>query len=313
MHTKKISFVIPAYNEGGGNIGKIEEELRKVMTTLPFEYEIIFVDDGSSDTTLQEIKTLAHKTTNVFYVELSRNFGHQPAIKCGMDLAKGDCVITMDADLQHPPTVVPQLITLWEEGFDLVYTVRQEDKRLSYMKRKTSSLFYSMLNKLSEIKLEKGEADFRLLDRVVVEAFTKFTESELFLRGLVKWMGFRQTAVYYTPNERFAGSSKYNLSKMLSFGLKGITSFSVRPLTLTVAIGMLFLILSLLYIPYLLVSFYMGNVISGWTSIMATVIFFGGLQLIMIGIIGMYIGKLSIQSKQRPLYFIRDTNYKTRS
>jgi dolichol-phosphate mannosyltransferase len=218
----------------------------------------------------------------------------------------------MDSDLQHPPAVVATLIAKWEEGYDVVYTRRLEDPNLPWLKRKTSSSFYKLLNGISDLKLEQGTADFRLMNRSALEAFSHLNESELFIRGLVKWTGFRQAAVDYEPKDRHAGDSKYNMKKMISFGLRGITSFSVRPLQMIAYLGMTLFLISMVLAPYAVVSYFMGKAVSGWTSLMISVIFFGSLQLLMIGVLGLYVSKLVIQSKQRPLYFIRETNYRTR-
>jgi len=305
---KKISFVIPVYNEVA-NIQSLYDELESILVGLSYSYEFIFVDDGSTDDSLGLIKRLAQTKSHVFFIELSRNFGHQYALKAGLDLSKGDCVISMDCDLQHPPEVVLNLIQKWEEGYDVVYTRRYEDKKLPRFKRKTSSLFYAFLNKISDVKIENGTADFRLMNRNVLTAFSHLNESELFIRGLIKWAGFRQAAVDYSPRQRYAGESKYNFRKMLSFGFRGITSFSVKPLKLIAYLGMMLFIISMILVPYALISYFLGYTVSGWTSLMISIIFFGSLQLLMIGIIGLYMSKLVIQSKQRPLYFIRDTNY----
>ena len=305
---RKISFVIPVFNEAA-NIGVLLSELRGALKDVPYPMEFIFVDDGSRDGSLNVIKALAETDPRIFFVELSRNFGHQYALKAGLDLCSGDCVVTMDCDLQHPPEVVKRLIAKWEEGYDVVYTRRRDDKNLPWIKRKTSALFYVMLNTISDIELERGTADFRLMNRNVLDAFSHLNESDLFIRGLVKWAGFRQTAIDYEPNPRFAGRSKYNLKKMISFGLKGITSFSVRPLQMIASLGMLLFFISMVLAPYAIISYLMGKAVSGWTSLMISVIFFGSLQLLMTGVVGLYISKLVIQSKHRPLYFIRDTNY----
>lgn len=307
-YKKKISFVIPVYNEAG-NISRLYQELALILGKIPYASEVIFVDDGSSDGSLTTIKLLAADNPAIFYIELSRNFGHQQALKAGLDLSIGDCVISMDCDLQHPPELIPSLIEKWEQGFDVVYTKRKEDKKLSWWKRKTSSLFYVILNKFSDLKLESGTADFRLMDRSILDAFAHLNENELFIRGLVKWAGFRQTAVEYEPGSRYAGTSKYNFGKMMSFAIRGITSFSVKPLKLIAYVGLALFIASMVLVPYALGSYFFGRTVEGWTSIMICIIFFSSLQLLMLGIIGLYISKIAIQSKQRPLYFIRNTNY----
>ena len=306
--SRKISFVIPVYNEVA-NIQLLYKELTSVLSDIPYSYEFIFVDDGSTDESLAQIKQLSQINARVFYIELSRNFGHQYALKAGLDLSNGDCVVSMDCDLQHPPEVVKKLIEKWEAGYDVVFTRRNEDKKLSWIKRKTSSFFYAVLNKISDLKLESGTADFRLMNRNALNAFAHLNESELFIRGLIKWSGFRQTAIDYDPRDRYSGNTKYDLRKMLSFAFRGITSFSVKPLRMIAYLGMTLFLISMILVPYALISYIMGKAVSGWTSLMISVIFFGSLQLLMIGIIGLYLSKLVIQSKHRPLYFIRETNY----
>ncbi len=305
--TKKISIVVPACNEEG-NIPVLVDALEEVMGSLNYEYQLIFVDDGSSDGTLALIKAISKTKTNIRYIGLSRNFGHQNALKAGLDLAGGDAVIMMDGDMQHPPALIPVLLEQWEAGNDIVYTIRKDHQDMPMMKRKTSNMFYNLINNLSDIELEQGTADFRLMDRRVVDVFREFKETDLFLRGLVKWMGFKQSGIEYEPAERLKGKSKYTMKKMIRFALQGITSFSTKPLYIATYLGMSFSLISLLYVPYIIYSYYFGHAISGWTSIIATIAFFGGLQLMILGIIGMYLGKLFQQSKQRPHYIVKETN-----
>ncbi|MBC7615413.1 MAG: glycosyltransferase family 2 protein [Pedobacter sp.] len=302
-----VSVVIPAHNEEE-NIVVIVDRIEKVFNELHYNFEILVVDDGGTDKTLHIIEGLAKIKDNFFYIELSRNFGHQPALKAGLDYAKGDCVISLDADLQHPPELFKQMLEKWEEGYDIVYTRREEDKRLSIKKRKASKYFYKLLNSLSDIEIEPGTADFRLLDRTAVEAFKTFSEDDPFVRGLIKWIGFKQYAIDYVPEQRFAGVSKYNLGRMMRLAIQGVTSFSVKPLHTAAYLGFFFSFSSLLYIPYILYAFYTKQEVSGWASLIITVAFFGGLQLIILGIIGIYIGKMFMQTKNRPNYIIRSTN-----
>lgn len=304
---KLVSVVIPAHNEEE-NIIVIVDRIEKVFEPLPYDFEIVVVDDGGTDRTLEVIEDLAKKKDNFFFIEFSRNFGHQPALKAGLDYAKGDCVISLDADLQHPPEMFKQMLERWEEGCEIVYTRRQEDKKLSFKKRKTSYYFYRLLNSLSDIEIEPGTADFRLLDRRAVDVFKTFRENDLFIRGLVKWLGFKQYAIDYIPEKRFAGASKYNMKKMRRLAIQGVTSLSIKPLHTAVYLGFFFSFLSLLYVPYVLYSFYQGKEVSGWASLIMTVAFFGGLQLIILGIIGIYIGKMFMQTKNRPNYIIRSSN-----
>lgn len=306
---KLISIVIPAHNEEE-NIIVIVDRIEKVFEGLNYRFEILVVDDGGTDRTLEVIEELASTKDNFFYIEFSRNFGHQPALKAGLDLAKGDCVISLDADLQHPPEMFKQMLEKWEEGYEVVYTRRKEDKRQSIKKRKTSLYFYKLLNSLSDLEIEPGTADFRLLDRCAVDVFKNFKENDLFVRGLVKWLGFKQFAIDYIPEARFAGASKYNAKRMMRLAIHGVTSLSVKPLHTAVYLGFFFSFISILYVPYVLYAFYSGHEVSGWASIITTVAFFGGLQLIILGIIGIYIGKMFMQTKNRPNYIIRSTNIK---
>ncbi len=309
---KLVSVVIPAHNEED-NLVEIIGRIEKVFENLKYSFEILLIDDGSKDNTLAIIKAMSLVKPNIFYIEFSRNFGHQPALKAGLDQANGDCVISLDADLQHPPELFTQMLARWEEGFDVVYTRRKEDKTLSLGKRKSSQYFYNLMNVLSDIEIEPGTADFRLLDRKVIDVFKEFKEDDPFIRGLVKWLGFKQYAIDYIPDKRFAGSSKYNLSQMRKLAMQGVTSLSVKPLHTAVYLGFTFSFLSLLYLPYVIYAFYFGHEVGGWASLIMTVVFFGGLQLIILGIIGIYIGKMFMQSKNRPNYIISSTNIKPKA
>ena len=309
---KSIAIVIPSYNEAT-NIDVLVKALNETVSNLSYDFKFVFVDDGSSDNTIAILKEKSKLYDNIFYVELSRNFGHQNALKAGIDLVKNDAdaIISMDGDMQHPPKIIPELIQKWEEGYEVVYTIREEDKKLSYFKNKSSNMFYSLMNKLSDIKFEPGTADFRLIDKKVAQVFSDFSENELFIRGIINWVGFKQFAVNYEPNERFSGKSKYTFGKMMRFAIQGITSFSTKPLSMAIILGISLSVFAFIfYIGYVIYSMYYGHVISGWASVITTVVFFGGLNLVVLGIIGVYIGKLFMQSKGRPNYLISNTNYK---
>ncbi|RZM19743.1 MAG: glycosyltransferase [Pedobacter sp.] len=305
--SKSFSVIIPVFNEET-NLGLMVEAIKNVAGPLPYDYNIIFVDDGSSDNSLIAIKSLAARFPEVNYISFSRNFGHQNAIKAGFDVSRADAVISMDGDMQHPPAMLPQLLDLWEQGNDIVYTIRRDHAELPKMKKKTSDLFYSVLRRLSSVELEKGTADFRLLDKKVVDVLREIKEYDLFWRGLVKWLGFKQVSVEYDPAPRASGHSKYNFKKMLELALKGITSFSTKPLTIAIYLGFVCSLISFFYFPYAIISYYTGHVISGWASVIVTIAFFGGIQLMIMGIIGLYLGKLFMQSKQRPHYIIAESN-----
>lgn len=302
-----ISVVIPAFNEEK-NLPVIAEAIAQVFSNINYSYEIIFIDDGSSDSTATVLKQLATGNNCIKYILFSRNFGHQMALKAGLDKALGNAVISMDCDMQHPPATIIDLINEWKNGFDVVYTIRKDAEQLGYFKKRTSKFFYTFLNSLSDIELESGTADFRLLSRNVVEVAKNFTEKDLFWRGLIKWMGFRQTAIHYHAANRQFGASKYTFKKMMRFALNGITSFSTKPLNIAIYLGFISSFLSLLYIPYAVFSYLNHNAVPGWISVIVTIAFFGGLQLMILGIIGLYLGKLFMQSKQRPHYIIKETN-----
>ena len=311
MKKKLVSIVLPAHNESG-NVDIINERINSCFPHERYDLEVIFVDDGSTDDTLQKIENLQHVNNGIFFIELSRNFGHQNALKAGLDSANGDCIISLDCDLQHPPELVCKLLEKWEQGFDIVYTRREESENLSYLKRKTSNIFYSFVSWLSDIKIEKGTSDFRLIDRRVADVFSRFKENDLFIRGLIKWVGFKQIAIDYHPDDRQYGHSKYTFRKMVHFAFNGITSLSIRPLYLAVYLGFILSLLSFLYLPYVIWSYYYsGHYAYGWGSVILTVVFFSGLQLCVLGIIGIYIGKMFMQVKDRPVYIIKSTNLKS--
>ena len=304
---KKVSLILPAHNEEG-NIRPIYEEITRCMGQTNYDFNIIFIDDGSTDQTLSVIQSLAEIDHRVKYIELSRNFGHQYGIKAGLDHTDAEILIMMDCDLQHPPELIPMMLKEYERGNEIVITRRKEAGHEGYLKKTTSSLFYSFTSKFSEVSLEKGSADFRLVSGKALEQLRKFNEMDLFFRGLIKWMGFKQVSIEFEPNERQHGETKYTYAKMFNLGIRGFTSFSTKPLYFSAYLGILVSIISLLFLPYVLSAFFSGHTVAGWASIMLTISFFGGLNLLVLGIIGIYIAKLFKQSKSRPHYIIRNTN-----
>lgn len=307
MPNKKVSIVICCYNEAT-NIPTVVNTIHEYMDKTGYLYEIIAVNDGSTDSSQNLLEKLCDKDPMLFYIELSKNFGHQNALKAGLDNATGDCIISMDADMQHPPRMLPDLIKKWEEGYDIVYTRREEDTSLSIVKRKTSNLFYEFLKFMSDIKLDRGAADFRLMDRRAADVLISINGSDLFIRGIVSWIGFKQYAIDYTPDKRLSGKTKYTFRKMRRLAAQGILSFSTKPLHLALYLGFGIALLSLLFIPYAIISLLSGHVMAGWVSLILTVSFLGGLQLFILGIIGLYIGRLFAHAKGFPPYIIRSTN-----
>ncbi|MHC1704352.1 MAG: glycosyltransferase family 2 protein [Tenuifilaceae bacterium] len=301
----KVSIVIPAFNEEG-NIRILSGKLQEILSNHP-DYEIIFVDDGSSDNTLNILKDIHTANPQIRFLSFSRNFGHQNAIKAGLDYSSGNCVVIMDGDMQHPPELVAEMIDKWQAGYDIVYTLRKDDPKTGVFKKITASAFYKLMNKISDIDIEEGSADFMLLDRVVVDIVKNLDESPLFFRGLIRWVGFKKYGISYMPNERHWGKTKYSFTRMVKFAVTGITSFSVRPLYFSIQIGFIIAILSFLYAVYALyIRLFTDTTIPGWTSLLIIVSFIGGIQLIMIGILGEYVGKIFMAQKKRPNYIVKE-------
>jgi len=300
-----ISIVIPAYNEAE-NIRPVAQRISKVLENSG-PYEIIFIDDGSRDGTLAEIKEINARNENIKFISFSRNFGHQKALKAGLDHARGDCVISMDADLQHSPELLTKLIKEWRNGYEVVYTIRVDSADTAFIKRLSSRLFYKIMNLLSNVNIPLGTADFRLLDRKVADEVKKFEENWLFIRGIVAWVGFNQTSVEYVVSSRNRGITKYSFSRMLALAINGITSFSILPLRISILFGLTFSLGSFFYAIYAIYTKVFNNaVIPGWTSLLLSVLFLGGLQLMSLGVIGEYLGKMFIETKNRPAYIIKE-------
>lgn len=303
---KKISFVVPVFNEEE-NIHEFHRRLTQVMAPLPYDYEILFIDDGSRDRTSLLIRELAEKDPHVQGYVFARNFGHQLALTCGLDQSTGDAVISMDGDLQHPPEMVPDLLKKWEEGYEIVQTVRKSTEDATWFKSITSRLYYKLINSMSEVRITPGGSDFRLMDRKAVDALNRFRERARFIRGMVNNLGFRYTTLEFVAPPRFAGHSKFSLRKMLRFALDGITAFSRVPLRLALYVGCIAGLGSILLIGHVIyVKYIVQDAVPGWTTLAAAEFFLGGVELIGIGIVGEYVGRIFDEVKQRPLYIIRE-------
>ncbi len=307
--SSKLSIVIPTYNEEG-NIALLYDQLKEVLNEEGIEqFELIFVNDGSSDKSLSVIKGLSDRDTRIKFISFSRNFGHQHALKAGLDHAMGDAVISMDADLQHPPALIPEMLKKWKEGAQVVYTIREQEEGISWFKKQTSSGFYWLINKLSEHSIIDGAADFRLLDKKVVAEIRRYSEKELFFRGMISGIGFKQSSIHFKPNKRHSGQTKYSFNKMAAFAIAGITSSSAKPLYFSIYLGAFMAFLAFLYGIYAIcIALFTNDAITGWTSIVASIVFIGGIQLFVMGIIGVYLGKVFKESKNRPHYIIDETN-----
>ncbi|MGE0374278.1 MAG: glycosyltransferase family 2 protein [Planctomycetaceae bacterium] len=301
-----LSIVIPVYNEEG-NVGALYQELKRILSDLFCDVEIIFVDDGSSDRTVDLILQLHAQDPGVKLVRFARNFGHQAAITAGMEHARGDAVITMDADLQHPPVLIPEMVKRWQDGFEVVLTQRTDSEGAGYLKRATSGGFYWLMNQCMDRPLLPGGADFRLLDRRVVDELNDLRERSRFMRGLVSWVGFRQAVIPYTAEARHAGVSKYTFRKMLNFATDGLTSFSTFPLRIATYLGLLAAVSG---IPYALwavwARVFTDTAVPGWSSLIVSILFLGGVQLICLGVLGEYVGRIYEEVKGRPLYIARE-------
>lgn len=301
----KLSIIIPVCNEEG-NLKALYDRLTKVLKPLGLSYEMIFVDDGSQDASLEVLAGLNQKDGNVKVISFSKNFGHMFALSAGIDHAQGEAVIMLDADLQHPPELIPELVKRWQGGAQVVNTLRKETKGAGLVKKITSAGFYWLINKIAKIDLKPSAADYRLLDRSVVDTLKGIKERSRFLRGLISWVGYKQEFVPYEADARTRGKSKYSVSKMMAFAMDGITSFSSLPLRLASYLGLFIVFISFLYILYALyIRFFTDQAIAGWTSVLVAVLFIGSIQLIFLGVIGEYLSRIFQETKQRPLYIIK--------
>lgn len=301
------SVVVPMYNE---ELVVLEtyKRLKQVMDSVQEPYEIVFVNDGSRDKTAAIISEICETDKNIKFVDFSRNFGHQVAITAGMDFAEGDTIVVIDGDLQDPPEVIPKMIQKWKEGFDVVYGKRTERKGETFFKKFTSKAFYRFLRKMTDVDIPVDTGDFRLIDRKVCDALKHINEKNRYIRGLISWLGFKQSAVEFSRDKRFAGETKYPLKKMLRFAFDAITSFSYKPLKLASYAGMFLSLFSFIYLLIVLYQrFFTNKAIQGWASTMAVSLFFNGIVLLILGIIGEYIGRIYDEAKGRPLYVIRQT------
>lgn len=306
----ELSIVVPVFNEEKV-LPILHERLVNVISSITNEYEIIFVNDGSIDQSIKVIKELASKFQQVKYIDFSKNFGHQIAVFAGLEYAKGDAIVIIDADLQDPPELITSLYAKLNEGYDVVYARREQREGESWHKLLTAKLFYRFINRLSEVPIPLDTGDYRIITKRINTIITSMPEHNKFLRGQIAWAGFNQTAVLYKREERYAGATNYPYAKMFSFAFDGITAFSNLPLRLATYLGFVVSFLSFLVIIYTLYQKYINHdVVPGWSSLMVSILFIGGVQLICLGIIGEYLGRIMDNVKNRPLYIVKETNFK---
>ena len=298
-----ISVVAPVYNEVA-TVRELHRRLGDALAPLG-RYEIVLVDDGSTDGTWDALRELAHTDPHLRLLRLSRNFGHQIALSAGLDHARGDAVISLDGDLQDPPEVIPELVAHWRDGSDVVFAVRRHREGETWFKRGTATVFYKFINRVSSVDIPEQAGDFRLFSRRALDALLAMPERARYLRGMSSWIGFRQSEVAYTRDARHAGETKYPLRRMLHFAGDAVTSFSATPIRFVAALGFVSVALCLVALTWTLyIRFFTDETVAGWTSVIVVVLFLGGVQLLSLGIIGQYVGRIFDEVKGRPLYFV---------
>lgn len=308
---KKISILVPCYNEEA-SLPLLYPELKKLMDkTTNYQWEILFINDGSKDKTLQILKELREKDNRICYVDLSRNFGKENAMLAGFDYVTGDCMVIMDADLQDPPSLIPQMIQYWEEGYEDVYAKRNNRGKESWLRKKFSLLFYAILQKSTRFEVLKNVGDFRLLDRSCIEALKKLRETERYTKGMFCWIGYRKKEIVFDRGDRAAGQSNWNFFSLFNLAIEGITSFTTTPLRFASVFGFIIAFFAfILMIYYLVKTIIWGDDIQGFPTLITVILFLGGVQLLSIGILGEYLGRIFNETKNRPVYIAREYNGK---
>ena len=303
-----LSIIVPIYNEES-NLEELYTRLEKCISGITANYEILFVNDGSEDKSYDIIKSYANKNHKIRYINFSRNFGHQIAISAGIDNCNGKAVVIMDGDLQDPPELIPELYTKYKEGYNVVYAKRKSRKGEGFFKKITAKFFYRILSKITSVNIPLDTGDFRLIDDKILKHLRLMPEKHKFIRGQISWLGFKQTFVEYDRDSRKHGETKFTYKKMINFAIDGITSFSSFPLKIVTMLGFIVSVIALIIILYALYSkFILDRVITGWTSLIISTMFIGGVQLLSIGIIGEYISRINSEVKNRPLYIIDEDN-----
>lgn len=308
---KKITILVPAYNEEEA-LPKLYERVSKVMNDMKdYEFELLFVNDGSKDKTIELIKELRKNDKRISYVDFSRNFGKEIAMIAGLDYTQGDCVIIMDADLQDPPELIPEMVKYWEEGYDDVYARRRTRKGETWLKKFTSTMYYRVLQSLTRVPIQKDTGDFRLLDRRCINALKKMRETGRCSKSLFSWIGYNKKEILYDRDPRIAGQTKWNYKKLVDLAIDGITAFTTSPLRISTYLSILTFLALAIYFIYVIVKCIRLNVaIQAFQAIILLILFFSGIQIILIGIVGEYLGRIFNEAKRRPLYLVNEYNGK---
>ncbi|MBQ0068296.1 MAG: glycosyltransferase family 2 protein [Bacteroidales bacterium] len=304
---KKITILVPCYNEEK-SLPLLHDRLSALMDGMPqYAWEVILVNDGSRDNTLEAMRLLHDKDSRMCYIDLSRNFGKERAMLAGFDHATGDCMVIMDADLQHPPEVIPEMIKHWEDGWEDVYARRNTRGKESWLRRKLTLMYYRMLQSTTSTDVLENVGDFRLLDRKCIDALKELRECERYTKGLYSWIGFKKKEITFDQQDRIAGNSSFNLFKLASLAMQGVTSFTTAPLKLATVLGFVVSVVAFIYMCYILVKTILyGDPVQGYPTLIIVILFLGGVQLLSLGIIGEYLGRIFNETKNRPVYFVRE-------
>lgn len=305
---KKITILIPCFNEEA-SLHFLYEQLKGILSDGRYEWEVLFINDGSRDRTLDIIKEFASADRQIRYISLSRNFGKENAMMAGFDFASGDCMVIMDADLQHPPKLIPEMIKYWEQGFEDVYARRKDRKTDGWLRRHFSLLYYKLLQTASNVDVLPNVGDFRLLDRKCIDALKRLRETERYTKGMYCWIGFKKKELEFEVAERVAGKSSFSIKKLVKLAMQGLTSFSTMPLKISTYLGLIVSFISfVLLLVYFIKALLYGDPVAGFPTIITVVLLLGGIQLLFLGIIGEYIGRIFNETKGRPIYLIGETN-----
>jgi glycosyltransferase involved in cell wall biosynthesis len=305
---KKVTILIPCFNEEA-SLPALYEALKELMDTHgSYAWEVLMVNDGSRDNTIDVIRQLRQRDERICYVDLSRNFGKENAMLAGFDYATGDCMVIMDADLQHPPHVIPEMLKLWEEGYEDVYAKRITRGKESWLRKRMTLLYYHLLQKTTRVEILENVGDFRLLDRKCIDALKQLRETQRYTKGMYCWVGFKKHEVLFEQGDRVAGESSFNFSRLLGLAMDGITSFTTAPLRLATVLGLVVSLVAFSFMCYVLVTTLIwGDPVQGYPTLMTVVLFLGGVQLLSLGIIGEYLGRIFHETKNRPVYIARET------